>query len=155
MQRHFKGFQHRDAAEKRREALLLIQRSWLEAYRRRVIARRRQAQEAKRAQVAPHLHAGPVEWAANVQLCAAIPNLLVAETIETPFHAALIKDGLTVKGGYIGVPEGPGLGIEVDEELARAHPYDGEGLHLQMQEAPISYHGPNVFEGGAPPKVEE
>ena len=51
MQRHFKGFQHRDAAEKRRDALLLIQRSWLEAYRRRVIARRRQAQEAKRAQV--------------------------------------------------------------------------------------------------------
>ncbi len=111
--------------------------------------------EAKRAQVAPHLYAGPVEWAANVQLCAAIPNLLVAETIETPFHSALIKGGLTVEGGYIGVPEGPGLGIEVDEDLARAHPYEGEGLHLQMQEAPISYHGPNVFEGGAPVKVEE
>ena len=50
MQRHFKGFQHRDAAEKRRGALLFVQRSWREAHRRHVIAQRRQAQEAKKAQ---------------------------------------------------------------------------------------------------------
>ena len=50
MQRHFKGFQHRDAAEKRRSALLFVQRSWREAHRRQVIAQRRQAQEAKKAQ---------------------------------------------------------------------------------------------------------
>ena len=108
--------------------------------------------QAAGAQLAPHLYAGPVEWAANVQLGAAIPNLLMCETIETPFHSALIGGTLTVEGGYIPVPTAPGLGIAFDEDLARAHPYTGDGLHLQMQEGPIGYHGANSFEGGAPVK---
>lgn len=109
--------------------------------------------EAYNAQVAPHLYAGPVEWAANVQLAASIPNILMAETIETDFHFALIKGGLSVDGGYIPVPTAPGLGFDFDEDLARAHPYDGDGLHLQMQSAPVSYHEENIFEGGSPPKT--
>lgn len=106
--------------------------------------------EAYNAQVAPHLYAGPVEWAANVHLAAAIPNLLMAESIETPFHDALIGGAIRVEGGYITPPEEPGLGIRFDEALARAHPFKGDGLHLQMQEAEVSYHGANVFAGGAP-----
>ena len=106
--------------------------------------------EAWNAQVAPHLYAGPVEWAANLQLAGAIPNCLMAETIETPFHLALIKGTLSVEEGHVRLPVAPGLGIEVDEALARAHPWTGDGLHLQMQEAPVSYHEENVFEGGAP-----
>ncbi len=106
--------------------------------------------EAYNAQVAPHLYAGPVEWAANIQLAASIPNLLMAETIETPFHDALIKGTIRVEGGYVTPPTGPGLGIDFDEALARAHPYTGTGLHLQMQDGPVSYHDANVFEGGAP-----
>ena len=109
--------------------------------------------EAWNAQVAPHLYAGPIEWAANIQLAATIPNILMAETIETPFHAALIKNTLSVEDGFVTVPDGAGLGIDVDEDLARANAYDGDGLHLQMQEAPISYHEENVFEGGAPSKT--
>ena len=108
--------------------------------------------QAHNAQMAPHLYAGPVEWAANIQLAAAIPNILMAETIETPFHDALIKSSIRVEGGYIPVPTAPGLGIEVDEDLARANPYDGDGLHLQMQAEPISYHGVNMFGGGSPVK---
>ena len=50
------------------------------------------------------------------------------------------------------MPTAPGLGIDFDEDLARAHPYDGDGLHLQMQEDPIGYHGVNSFGGGAPVK---
>ena len=106
--------------------------------------------EAVNAQVAPHLYAGPVEWAANLQLCAAIPNCLMAETIETEFHAALIRGAIQVEEGFIRPPEGPGLGIEVDEDLARAHPFTGIGLHLQMQEAEVDYRGEAIFEGGAP-----
>ncbi|NNF92234.1 MAG: mandelate racemase/muconate lactonizing enzyme family protein [Boseongicola sp.] len=106
--------------------------------------------EAHNAQIAPHLYAGPVEWAANVHLAVSIPNILMAETIETPFHRALIKNGITVDGGHINAPQAPGLGIEVDEDLARAHPWTGDGLHLQMQEDPIDHTGPNLFEGGAP-----
>ena len=106
--------------------------------------------EAFNAQMAPHLYAGPVEWAANVHLAASIPNLLIAETIETPFHEALIKGAIRIEDGYILPPQEPGLGIEVDEDLARAHPYEGTGLHLEMQEAPCNYSDGNRFEGGAP-----
>ncbi|MFC3614397.1 mandelate racemase/muconate lactonizing enzyme family protein [Lutimaribacter marinistellae] len=104
------------------------------------------------AQMAPHLYAGPVEWAANIQLAAAIPNILLLETIDTPFHRALVRDSLKVEDGFVTPPDAPGLGIEVDEDLARAHPFDGDGLHLQMQEAPCDYARGNVFLGGAPPK---
>lgn len=110
--------------------------------------------QAQSVQVAPHLYAGPVEWAANIQLAAAIPNILMAETIETTFHSDLIRQSIVVDKGYVRVPTTPGLGIEVDEDLARAHPYRGEALHLEMQEAPCSYLGDNAFAGGAPPEDE-
>jgi L-alanine-DL-glutamate epimerase-like enolase superfamily enzyme len=110
--------------------------------------------EVYNAQLAPHLYAGPVEWAANIHLAASIPNILMAETIETPYHAALIKGAIRVEDGFVTPPETPGLGIEVDEALARAHPYDGDGLHLQMQEAPCDYVNGNSFAGGAPLKTQ-
>lgn len=110
--------------------------------------------EVYNAQMAPHLYAGPVEWAANVQFAASIPNLLMCETIETPFHEALIKNGIKIEDGFIIPPETPGLGIDVDEDLARANPFDGEGLHLQMQDAPCDYVNGNSFAGGAPVKAD-
>lgn len=106
--------------------------------------------EVYNAQMAPHLYAGPIEWAANIQLAASIPNILMAETIETPFHAALIKGTIAVQDGFVTPPTTPGLGIDVDEDLARAHPYVGDGLHLQMQEDPCDYVNGNAFQGGAP-----
>ncbi|MCR9157843.1 MAG: mandelate racemase/muconate lactonizing enzyme family protein [Rhodobacteraceae bacterium] len=110
--------------------------------------------EAFNAEMAPHLYAGPVEWAANVHLCTSIPNVLLAESIETPFHAALIRNTIRVEDGFITAPDTPGLGIDVDEDLAHAHPFTGTGLHLQMQEAPCDYKNGNAFTGGAPTKSE-
>ncbi|OZB18738.1 MAG: isomerase [Rhodobacterales bacterium 34-62-10] len=106
--------------------------------------------EAFNAQIAPHLYAGPIEWAANIHLAASIPNLLMIETIETPFHDGLIKGMIRVENGHVIPPDRPGLGIEIDEDLARAHPFTGTGLHLQMQEDPCDYQNENHFEGGAP-----
>lgn len=106
--------------------------------------------ETYNAQMAPHLYAGPVEWAANIHLAASIPNILMAETIETPFHNALIKGRITVEDGFVTPPDAPGLGIDVDEDLARAHPYSGTGLHLEMRDAPCDYTDGNAFQGGAP-----
>ena len=108
--------------------------------------------EVYNAQMAPHLYAGPVEWAANIHFAVSIPNILMCETIETAFHDQLIKGTLRVENGFIDAPEAPGLGIEIDEDLARAHPYQGTGLHLEMQEAPCDYVSGNAFQGGAPPK---
>ncbi|MEL0220915.1 MAG: mandelate racemase/muconate lactonizing enzyme family protein [Deltaproteobacteria bacterium] len=95
--------------------------------------------EVFNAQLAPHLYAGPVEWAANLQLAVSIPNLLMVETIETKFHEGLIRNSIQVNEGFVSAPQAPGLGIEVDEELARANPFEGEGLHLQMQDNPCAY----------------
>lgn len=108
--------------------------------------------EIYNAEMAPHLYAGPVEWAANVHLAASIPNLLMAETIQTggAFHLKLIRNSIKWEDGYILPPEAPGLGIDFDEDVARAHAYTGTGLHLQMQEAPCDYRHGNRFEGGAP-----
>ncbi|XDA97209.1 mandelate racemase/muconate lactonizing enzyme family protein [Sulfitobacter sp. LCG007] len=106
--------------------------------------------EVYNAQMAPHLYAGPVEWAANLHFATSIPNLLLAETIETPFHDSLISGAIRVEEGFVRLSDAPGLGIEVDEALARAHPYKGSGLHLQMQDAPCNYVDGNAFEGGAP-----
>ncbi len=106
------------------------------------------------AQMAPHLYAGPVEWAANIQLAASIPNLLMIETIETPFHSDLIKNTITVEDGFVIPSDAPGLGIDVDEDLARAHPFTGDDLHLNMQDAPCNYAEGNTFVGGAPPSKD-
>ncbi len=106
------------------------------------------------AQMAPHLYAGPVEWAANIQLAASIPNLLMIETIETPFHSDLIKNTITVEDGFVIPSDAPGLGIDVDEDLARAHPFTGDDLHLNMQDAPCNYAEGNTFTGGAPPSKD-
>lgn len=109
--------------------------------------------EVYNAQMAPHLYAGPIEWAANIQYAASIPNILMCECIETPFHDQLIKGSIRVEDGFITPPTAPGLGIEVDEALARAHPYIDDGLHLEMQEAPCDYVNGNSFAGGAPIKT--
>ncbi len=97
--------------------------------------------EAFNVQMAPHLYAGPVEWAASIQLAATLPNLLMVETIETggEFHLALIGHGIRWEDGYIIPPEGAGLGIEFDELLAETRPYKGDRLHLEMQEEPITW----------------
>ncbi len=107
--------------------------------------------EVYNAQIAPHLYCGPVEWAANIHLSVSIPNLLMAETIQTggEFHQALIGNSLIWEDGFIHAPTCPGLGIEFDEDLAHAHPYNGTGLHLEMQEAPCDYVNENHFAGGA------
>jgi galactonate dehydratase len=109
--------------------------------------------EVYNAQMAPHLYAGPIEWAANIQYAASIPNILMCECIETPFHDQLIKGSIRVEDGFITPPTAPGLGIDVDEALARAHPYIDDGLHLEMQEAPCDYVNGNSFVGGAPIKT--
>ena len=107
--------------------------------------------EVFNAQVAPHLYAGPIEWAANIQLSASIPNLLIAESIETAFHDRLINGKIKVEDGYIEVSQEAGLGIEVNETVAEEHPYHGTDLHLMMQDDPCDYSNGNSFSGGAPP----
>jgi galactonate dehydratase len=83
--------------------------------------------EAHYAQIAPHLYTGPVEGAANVQIDTCSPNFLIQEGIEMwgGFHAEIVQEPLQWEKGYIIPPTRPGLGVELNEEVAAAHPYIG------------------------------
>jgi 2-dehydro-3-deoxyphosphogalactonate aldolase len=95
--------------------------------------------EAHYAQIAPHLYCGPIEGAANIQLGACSPNFLIQEGIETwgGFHAEILKTPIRWEDGYIIPPAAPGLGVELDEEVAARHPYTGIELHLEMNDKPL------------------
>ena len=95
--------------------------------------------EARHVQIAPHLYCGPVVGAANIQLATCSPNFLMQEGILDwgGFHAQILKKGIEWEDGYIIPPTAPGLGIELDEEVARQHPYNGSRLHLDMTHHPI------------------
>jgi len=80
--------------------------------------------EAHYVQVAPHLYAGPIEGAANIQLDTCSPNFLIQESIEMwgGFHAEILKEPIQWENGYIIPPTKPGLGVELNEDIAAAHP---------------------------------
>ena len=95
--------------------------------------------EAHYAQIAPHLYCGPIVGAAIIQLSACIPNFLILESIERwdGFQAKLLKTPIRWEDGYVIPPSEPGLGVELDEEVALAHPYKGDALHLVPTYAPV------------------
>lgn len=95
--------------------------------------------ETHYAQIAPHLYCGPVEAAANIQFAASLPNFLILESIQTfsGFHAKILKKGIEWDDGYVIPSTEPGLGIELDEKVALAHPYEGNRLHLEMTNHPV------------------
>ena len=88
--------------------------------------------EAHYAQIAPHLYCGPVVGAANIQLSACSPNFLLLEGIRDwgGFHAEILKTPIQWEDGYVIPPTAPGLGVELDEDVAARHPYEGDELHL-------------------------
>ena len=106
--------------------------------------------EVHYAQLAPHLYCGPIEALANIQLGASIPNFLVLESIQTfgGFHAELLDHPIRWEEGYVIPSTRPGLGHELNEAVAEAHPYEGDRLHLEMQDQPYNYSTENRFAGG-------
>jgi galactonate dehydratase len=69
--------------------------------------------EAYYATVAPHCPLGPISLAAGVQLAASIPNFLCQEQVS--LGEGYLKKPFTLRDGYLDLPTGPGLGIELDE----------------------------------------
>lgn len=95
--------------------------------------------EVRHVQIAPHLYCGPVVGAANVQLATCSPNFLILESIEDwgGFHSQILTRGIQFEQGHVIPPTAPGLGIELNETVARAHPYTGDMLHLEMTQYPV------------------
>ncbi len=96
--------------------------------------------ETHYAQIAPHLYAGPIESAANLHVDLSTPNFLIQESIGKMenFHAKLLKKPLPWENGYFLPTTEPGLGVELNEEVAIANPYTGKRLHLEMHQEPLN-----------------
>ena len=69
---------------------------------------------------------------------ACTPNFLILEGIKDwgGFHAEILKTPIVWEDGYVIPPSAPGLGVELDEAVAAAHPYTGKRLHLEMLDRP-------------------
>ena len=81
--------------------------------------------EAHYVSVAPHNCDGPGRLHASIHLCSNIPNFLILETFEhfdVPWRSEMTIGGAQFIDGYYIVPDTPGWGYEINEEIARAHP---------------------------------
>ncbi|MFL5807437.1 MAG: mandelate racemase/muconate lactonizing enzyme family protein [Roseiflexaceae bacterium] len=77
---------------------------------------------------APHNVASPIGTMASAHVCATIPNFLVLEFhwLHRDYWTTIVKEqGDIIKDGYIALSDRPGIGLELDEEVARAHQYPG------------------------------
>jgi L-alanine-DL-glutamate epimerase-like enolase superfamily enzyme len=80
--------------------------------------------------IAPHNISSPVGTLASAHFCAATANFLVLEfhASDVPFWNDLVE-GIPkpiIQNGYIRVPDGPGLGVKLNEEVARKYARKGE-----------------------------
>jgi galactonate dehydratase len=79
--------------------------------------------------IAPHQSGGPVATALCLQLAACVPNFLIQEHFDPfnePWTADLVTWRPTIDAdtGHLSLPTAPGLGLELVDEVAAAHPYD-------------------------------
>ena len=91
--------------------------------------------EVKGIYVIPHNPLGPISTAACLQLDACIPNFEIQEYPLTNGVCRLdceMKTPFQVENGYILLPDAPGLGIELVDDIADVFPFQGEhgGIHL-------------------------
>ena len=95
--------------------------------------------EVHHVQIAPHLYCGPIVGAANVQLATCSPNFLILESIEAwgGFHSDILRTPMQFEDGHVIPSTAPGLGVELDEEVALANPWCGTMLHLEMTQTPV------------------
>lgn len=85
--------------------------------------------QANGAWIAPHQSGGPVATAVCLQLAAIVPNFLIQEHFD-PFNEPWTRELVTwtppidAETGHLAIPTGPGLGIDLNMDVVRAHPYD-------------------------------
>ena len=97
--------------------------------------------EARHVGVVPHNPLSPVTTAASLQLAAAIPNFSIQEfpfrpgREEAPGHE-LVEESFEQDGGYLRIPDRPGIGITLDEDaLAEAeNAYQPRDIETRLHE---------------------
>lgn len=79
--------------------------------------------------LAPHSIAGPIGTLASAHLCASIPNFLALEwhAASVPFFDELLAGGAPViVDGYVEIGDAPGIGADLDLDVARRYARPGE-----------------------------
>ena len=88
--------------------------------------------EAYRVAVAPHNPQGPVSTAASIEFGFAAPSYIICESVQNdvPWREDVVSEGFTIeKKGMVVLPnERPGLGIEINEQELKKHPFQQEIL---------------------------
>ena len=86
--------------------------------------------EAKHKSVSFHNPSGPVSNAAILQLAATVPNFLIHEIMLTDcsFRLSVSNEEVVYEDGYIKIPDKPGLGIDLNEEIIKSRPYTPRNL---------------------------
>lgn len=82
-------------------------------------------------QCVPHCWAGAITIAATLQLHALLPPytwgftsdepMLELDTYENPFRDEIVRKPVKVEQGFVQVPTGPGLGIEILEDVVKKY----------------------------------
>ena len=75
--------------------------------------------------VIPHNPLGPVSTAACLQLAACIPNFAIQEYPlgeHEPPKSEIVKTPLQVEDGFLLIPDGPGIGIELADDALERFP---------------------------------
>ncbi len=90
--------------------------------------------EAYHIPICPHNPSGPVANAATLQLAASIPNFYLLETMnsDVPWRSEISTEEVIFREVRMVIPDKPGLGIDIDTEHIKAHPYHPQELrHYQ------------------------
>jgi galactonate dehydratase len=111
--------------------------------------------EAYSVGVAAHNAAGPISTAATLHAVACMPNVQIQEMFapgDAPWKDELAQPPIRIVRGRVQIPQGPGLGIELNEKVARAYPMIPRSLAFysdgSMLELPRAAPAPN--EGASP-----
>lgn len=77
---------------------------------------------------APHNVSSPIGTMASAHVCATIPNFLILEfhwTQRDYWTSIISEDRDIIENGYITIPDTPGIGLTLNEEVAKQHQYPG------------------------------
>ena len=91
--------------------------------------------EANYCKIVPHNPLGPVSTAACLQLDAAIPNFAIQE-FPSFYHqgneAEMTKEAFEEEAGYIVVPDRPGIGVELVDDICERFPAKPRSISAQI-----------------------
>lgn len=88
--------------------------------------------DAEHVNFAPHNPQGPVATAVCAHVCASVPNFFIQEIFEdydVDWKTELLTEPIRIDDGLLHVPDGPGLGVELDMDAVYEHEYSEEDVH--------------------------